>query len=138
MSRAARDLFFLRFWTPLATRTLVYPTIFVRARTAALLAARSFLRDLSWNLGPHLLNTRYIESQAPPEAPPYPMRDPLAGFQAVDLYLKAAAAATLWALLEEVAFATIGALGVVPMEMTAPLLNLSLNPETRGQHLVTA
>jgi len=110
----------------------------VRAKLAAALALRSFWRARSWYLGPHLLKTRYILSQAPPEAPPYPMREPVALVQGVDLYLKAAAAFTFLALLEEVALATIGAEGVDPMDTIAPEAYLSLNPATRGQHLVTA
>jgi len=66
------------------------------------------------------------------------MREPVAFFQAVDLYLKPAAALTFLALLEEVALATMGAEGVVPTDTIAPEANLSLNPATRGQHLVMA
>lgn len=85
-----------------------------------------------------MLKTRYMLSQAPPEAPPYPTREPEALIHAVLLYLKEAAALTFLALLEEVALATTGADGVVPTLITAPEANFSLNPETRGQHLVTA
>lgn len=84
------------------------------------------------------MKTRYMLSQAPPEAPPYPIREPEVLIQAVFLYLKAAAALTFLALLEEVALATTGAEGVDPTLTTAPEANLSLNPETRGQHLVSA